>query len=166
MGPRVRHWLKWGVGAPLVPFLAVFIVEFGKSGRLPGLVDVFGRGELLLLSVTLCAAGLGEIIGRQAGRWGNATGLTILIFLATSAFWFGSVTSDIIFDQHAYEGEKARVAAFSPILFVISVILAAICFAFPSEPDPIPQHPRPQGEQPQVPEEAGASEQQTKAEQT
>jgi hypothetical protein len=133
VGDKIRQWIKWGVALSLLPFGFLCLVRWSTSGKLPGIVDLFGGGQLLLLEVTFCAKGLGEIIGeaspKRFAKWRNLTGLLTAIFLALSSLWFGVTTTNLIFQPVVHDAEKGRVAWGSLVLLVLTIPLTGFCVA-------------------------------------
>ena len=121
---KLATWMGFGVLVALVPFLITYLFLLGQGGKV-GLPEIFGNGQMLLVSGAIAAGALGEAIpgGEQGGRLlikcGAIAGCILSIFV--SAGWFGSISSA------ASNRRPDTVANLSLILFGIAFVCSLTC---------------------------------------
>lgn len=129
MRAKLRRWLIFSVFLALLPFgfNALLALALGPSLRASYL---FGGGELILLAVGLCTAGLGDALAvphrREAAR--DVLIAFCAVFLALSAFLFalvavGNASNDPVDDS----------VLLSLVMYVCATITGGFCTALSEE---------------------------------
>ena len=127
---RLVIWLLFGVGSAVLPLLLSGIVIF-NHGQFSEISDTWSRGELLLLvSMTLLIASLGELVVYETGFARVKALLTVIsgFLIIVSAVWymdsFGSMISQQQFKQDFLRN-------WSPWFFLFALINATVCIMLP-----------------------------------
>jgi hypothetical protein len=125
---KLLRWLLFSVLLSLSPLLARAISLSTDSADTNLLQLLSPRGELLLVSIVLCAAAAGELIGSKDHRRMakiTAGGISVLL-LVFAALYFG----------HVYGADPAQALTLAPaaartsgLLFASSVICSGCCVA-------------------------------------
>jgi hypothetical protein len=93
---KLIGWIVFSVCFAMLPFLFNLINDFSRGIDVT-LVSLFGDGQLLLVSTTLCAVAVGELFG-VASTKSIAThllgGLTIILIAITSFYYANVSTGD------------------------------------------------------------------------
>ena len=138
----LTRWLVFRVAASLVPICANAVFLWSR-GRAATWFDVTGRGELLLLTVALSAAGIGELLSaepRSAPRGpaalffarvlkicrGTAGGAAFLLSMFGSMY-FGNVSAAVLMSDKALQ--TANVVSTSKWIYGSSVVVSGVCVA-------------------------------------
>jgi hypothetical protein len=127
LAEKLTTWLVFGVIVSLIPFLLTLLFLLGSSKSVK-LQDIFGSGELLLVSAVIAAGALGEVAlvdvprSRRLVKVLAIGGCTITILASSS--WFGLVLSTI-HDKHPYS--PATVAVGSLFVFAVALICSTSC---------------------------------------
>lgn len=118
------RWMLFGLLISLTPLAASELIAWGRSDWIP-YVELVGGGELLLLSVGLVAASVGELFGRDATSYRSArmviAGLGLAL-LTLAALWFADVSGAV---RDGESIDASAVALGSTIMFSFAVILGA-----------------------------------------
>lgn len=123
----------YGVLAEILPFGFAFVNRWNESGNWPGMVDLFGRGDLLLSSIILAVAGMGESISTllhqqvRGSRWILGFIFSLLAVVGTAGVAYGSASSReaAAASESAgrqLQGQRVRTAEESLILLAGTVI--------------------------------------------
>jgi hypothetical protein len=130
-----RHVLVWFLGvvvASLLPFVPL-VVHHIDSRSSPGMYDLLGRGDLLVVSLVFTIAGLVEL----GLYWKRIEQADVPIFLMIGGillvlgegFWYGDITSQILsggtVPTHAVTYGSLGFFAFSVVCSLLCVRLAA-----------------------------------------
>lgn len=83
---RVTRWVLFTALASLFPLLAVFII--GLKAGFPGVVEITGNGDLLLITWVLSVGVCGELIGCKPGRPILWAFFSVLLIMALSIILF------------------------------------------------------------------------------
>jgi len=123
--------LTWGLYTlvfSLLPFGFIYLIELSK-GKEVNLAFLFGRGELIIISLTLCAFALGELLNsafikkpfESTGRILLAifAGFFALLIIVTASFYYASIIGD--------ELEMEWIIFTSKWLFIFSIITCSSC---------------------------------------
>jgi hypothetical protein len=124
---KVIRWLIFGVIISLAPFAAV-VLDYLDQGIKLTLPALFGRGELLIVSVVIAAGGIGETSG-SASDARRVPRLIVMgccvIILITTSIWFADVFSLVTQNHKSSPGSVAHpqtVAYGSIIAFFFTII--------------------------------------------
>lgn len=128
MSVKLLTWLVFGVGAALLPLVLAAVVLFNHD-LLKSPSATWERGELLLISMTLLIAALGELVVNETAF--KRIKIVIIassgFLLFVSAIWYMDVWGSIILGQ---EFKREFLKQWSPWFFVFSLINAA-CIMLP-----------------------------------
>jgi len=119
---KLIRWILFSICFALLPFLFNFISEISRGANV-SMVSLFGDGQLLLVSTTLCAVAVGELFGIASTKsiiTHLAGGATIILISVTS-FYYANVSVG---------GEDLRhdiVASLSLWLFCASTFISSCC---------------------------------------
>lgn len=129
LAEKLATWLIFGVIVALAPFIVNFLFLLGQeSVKAMGLQDIFGGGELLIVSTVIAAGAVGEVAlvdvprARRLPKVFAIGGCTITILLSSS--WFGIVSSTI-HDKHL--SRPTTVAIGSVYVFAVALVCSASC---------------------------------------
>ena len=89
---RFWEWILFGVGVGSVPVLARFFVEY--PGR-PSWSIFLSHGDLLIVSVVLCGAGIGRLLMSSQSEWGlkGAIGCVCVVLLGLATWQYAAFCS-------------------------------------------------------------------------
>ncbi len=118
------RWGLFGVLIALLPIAANKISAVTDGSPLPA-DELLARGELLLVSVGVCAAAIGELFAKDMGSMLNlrlGIGGASLVLILASAVWFAEIASagrdgDVI--------NTSAVAVGSCVIFAFAALLGA-----------------------------------------
>jgi len=124
-------WLFFSVALSIVPLLAGAIITATRGGT-ASIENSLKHGELLIITVSLCATAVGELIGarKKLPIGHTVSGGGALIILLTSAIYFAD-TSAAISSQAPLD--TLQLKTFSIYLFVSGFICSALCVGLSSE---------------------------------
>jgi hypothetical protein len=91
---KLTRWLIFSVLISLVPLFTSYVGQL-LDHRTASLDSVTGRGELLLITTTLAAAAIGELIpsGRERGTQKLLAGGSCIVIVLFSSLLFAAVQS-------------------------------------------------------------------------
>lgn len=124
---RLLIWLLASVAAAIVPFAFTYLAQWFRGGDSPGVVALFGRGELLLVAVVLSASGAadaffsGDRVSRSVRTLSGFAASTVALVAAGA---FGSTTSNLLAGT---DYSAKRVAWTSVVMLVFSILTAGSC---------------------------------------
>lgn len=127
---RLILWILFGVGSAVLPLLLTGIVMF-DHGKYHTVSDTWSGGELLLVSMTLMMASLGELIAYeskypQVKAFISAIALFLIV---VSAVWymdtFGSIMAGGVRPQEPF------LRAWSLSFFGFCLTTATVCVMLP-----------------------------------
>jgi hypothetical protein len=127
MGERFARWLVFGVVIALLPLGFKYVVGL-TDGPPPSTTTLLAHGELLLVSVAVAAAAVGELIGRGRRRVvfkllaGGGCVATILF----SSLYFAVVSERTV-------AHPEVVARMSMLLFGLTIVASGSCIALAEE---------------------------------
>ncbi len=105
MDDRFWKWLLFGVVLALLPIAFNLLYAWTVTGVKLTPALLFGRGELLLLTVGLCAGALGDLILMQH-RWRTLKMVTTVVCIADIAF--ASFYFAIVSGEYAFKNKLTR----------------------------------------------------------
>lgn len=130
--PRQRV-VVWIVGSVLAALLPIVIagVHGLDSSAVSGFYDLLGRGELLLIAITIAIAGVAELsltlrqVKTNQTLWVALLLLGNLLLVASAALWYGDLTSA----EAANHVEQAAVGVTwgSTGVFAGAAVFSSIC---------------------------------------
>ncbi|MGH7868645.1 MAG: hypothetical protein ACREP9_13705 [Candidatus Dormibacteraceae bacterium] len=92
------------------------------------MAEALSKGELLLISVAISGAAVGELIGKETEGTLKLLKVVVialtLIIVLVSCIWFGSIAS--VLAEHKSVNENA-VSVGSQVVFFSSVLSGAVC---------------------------------------
>jgi hypothetical protein len=124
---KIAQWLVFSVGLSMVPLLFTYLASL-VSGTDLVYSDIVARGELFLILIALCGAGIGDmIVSRNSGGISGIVvgGLTVLI-LALSALLYAFINGS----NSSTRLDREMIAYISTCFFVLGVISSACCVAY------------------------------------
>jgi hypothetical protein len=124
---RLLIWFLASVAAAIVPFAFTFLAQWFRGGESPGVVSLFGRGELLLVAVVLSAAGAADAFfagGRVSRSLRSLSGFAASTVALVAAGAFGSTTSNLLAGT---DYSAKRVAWTSVVMLILSILTAGSC---------------------------------------
>jgi hypothetical protein len=126
---RILIWLLFGVASAVLPLFLTAVVMF-DHGRLAHWSDTWSHGELILVSMTLLLASLGDLIVYDTKfRMTKAlTTFTSFFMIIISAVWYMDLFAGLL-DGQVYKQEVLR--HLSPVFFLSSLTVAAVCVILP-----------------------------------
>ena len=126
---RILIWLLFGVASAILPLFLTAIVMF-DHGRFAHWSDTWSRGELILISMTLLLASLGDLVVYGTPYPKAKALLTVAAFflIIIAAVWYMDVFGGLLGGQ-VYKQEFLR--HWSPWLFTLSLTSAAFCIMLP-----------------------------------
>jgi hypothetical protein len=124
---KVARWFVFGIIIAVIP-LIVNALSLASSMQDPTLVQVIGRGQLLLIISAIAAAAIGELIGS-----GNhlivlkifAGGGCVALLVATT-YWYADINSKIVLQPDKFVNEQFITNA-SIVLFIATVVASLAC---------------------------------------
>ena len=119
---RVFKWLLFGVLCSLLP-IGFVAIDFFTDGKVVGVGNLIGRGELLLITTGIAAAGLGELISESAKKSIGVmfTGAASLILIGICSYSYSSVVS-------SQNPNIENITSGSICIFIISIFTTVVCF--------------------------------------
>ncbi len=130
--PR-QHVIVWLVGAvlaSLLPFLFLYVHGLDKN-RPPGIYELLGRGDLLLISLVVTIGGITEVV-LVLNKIDQRQMLPVALYLlggvlavVAEAAWYADITARLLDGQPATVPEP--VTAGSLILFGLSALCSSAC---------------------------------------
>jgi hypothetical protein len=129
MSIRLLIWLLFGVASAVLPLLLAGIVIF-NHGQFSSVSDTWSHGELLLVSMTLLMASLGDLIVYETDFPRVKAFVTVisLFLIIVSAVWYMDSFGNVISHQQ-FKQEFLR--SWSPWFFLFSLINATVCIMLP-----------------------------------
>jgi len=125
MREKLTHWLIFSVLLALIPIAFNFTIRI-TTGSPVTIVSLVGKGELLIIAVTISARGLGELLMSDTER--RMTKLILggmnIILLILGSLWFGLISAEI-------SVEKVVVSGGSILIFFFVVIISGCCIILP-----------------------------------
>ncbi|MEN8219826.1 MAG: hypothetical protein ABFS56_26450 [Pseudomonadota bacterium] len=123
----LTRWIIFSVVFALLPFLFKILSEISRGHEI-SLEMLFGRGELLLVSVTLCAVAVGELfeITPIQSIATLIAGGSAIIIIAITSFYYANISvggEDLKIDM---------VIWMSISLFLCSVVVSSACIIIAS----------------------------------
>ena len=124
-------WFLFGVAMGLLPLLFA-IYRAWINNRTDLLAIAFGRGELLLLAVSLCGASLGDLLWTRA-EFVSAEGFLagcLALLIASGAFMYADQTA---------AGRTPRIQGtptairHAVILYLLALVISGVSVAFRAE---------------------------------
>lgn len=129
----LSKWLFFSVALSLVPIAASILISSTRNGS-GSLESGLKHGELLLITVSLCAAAVGDLIGtskdipiRKIVSGGGA-----LLILIVSAIYFADISAAI---SNGAQFDSSQLTKYSLYLFSSGIICSALCVSFAVEGD-------------------------------
>lgn len=126
---RLLIWLLFGVASAVLPLFLTGIIMF-DHGRFLHWSDTWARGELILVSMTLLLASLGDLIV-YGTPFPKVKALTIVLsffVIIISAVWYMDIFGGLL-DGQIYRQEFVR--NWSPGFFAFSLTIATVCLILP-----------------------------------
>jgi hypothetical protein len=124
---RLLRWSLAAVAAALTPFAFTYFSLWFRNEPRPGVVNLFGRGELLLLAATVAGAGACEAYFAEktisARSRGIAGGAALLVATISAGGYAIAMTTLMAGDNYS----ENRVAWTSVWIFVLSLVTAGAC---------------------------------------
>lgn len=119
---RIIKWLLFGVLCSLLP-IGFVALDFFTDGTGFNMANLIGKGELLLVSSGIAAAGLGELLTESPKKSVGVmfTGASSIILIGVCSYWFSSVASSA-------SPNLENIANGSLWVFGVSVVTTIICF--------------------------------------
>jgi hypothetical protein len=130
-GERIARWSAFGVVVALLPFLFDYVGELIGHDTHPTFENVFGRGDLLLLTAAIDAAAIGEVVARRSRSQLAATMQVVAAagcacLVAVASFGYAVVSPNV---GTALASDPKAVGWFSIAIFGFSVFSAGCCVA-------------------------------------
>ncbi len=123
MAARLTRWAIFSVAVSLIPLIFSFIY-LTTVGPTPAFFDLISDGELLLISVALTGAAIGEVIDKKTARiksrLASGGGCFLVASLSSSYFVVVSAQDDV---------RKEIVMGMSCALLLLGVISAGLAMA-------------------------------------
>jgi hypothetical protein len=131
---KLFSWLIFSVLLALLPFI-LGIINLSSRGINVDIVTLLGRGELLLISTTLCAIALGELfsIAKKSLVVQLAGGMSFIIISISSSLYAHLLMRGDEMISH-------NVVFMSIGLFVLSVITSSVCIIMAESEQRSSQH--------------------------
>lgn len=119
-----RSLLRWFLFSVLLALLPLGFAALAKNldGELVSVFKLVSGGELLLVSVGITGAAVGDLLGRKRdnGNWELAAGWCSVVLVALTAFYYSRV--DSVPTEHLH-----RLVSGSLYIFVASIMAGAVC---------------------------------------
>ena len=128
---RLLIWLLFGVCSAVLPLLLVGIIMVDHE-KLKYLSDTWSNGELILISMTLLFASLGDLIVYESKYPPVKALATVISFflIIVAAVWYMDVFSGIITGARLKDG---FLRTWSPWFFAFSLTTATVCIMLPKK---------------------------------
>jgi hypothetical protein len=128
---RLLIWLVFGVGSAVLPLFLSGLIIFDR-GLFSSVSDTWSRGELVLISMTLLIAALGDLVVYAAEFPKVKALMTITsgFLILVSAVWYMDVFGNIISRQRFKEDFLRH---WSPLFFIFALINATVCIMLPKK---------------------------------
>ncbi len=116
---RLIKWLFFSILIALLPLAFTWIYSYINNLE-RSYVDIVGRGELLLISASICAAALGDLIGTSHQRKGTTiaayiAGGSAVVILMLCSLLFASLPA-------SPDPNGGAIAEISTLLYGVSVV--------------------------------------------
>ncbi len=125
MYEKLARWLLFGVLFTLLPFALSYLNlrARSKSANPVKIVNLFARGELLLVSTAIGIAAVGELFGvKNANALGQIiSGGVSLLLVVIQALWYASVS------EPKSDFDADFVGRVSVIFFAATVLASVAC---------------------------------------
>jgi len=126
MREKIIRWLIFSVLLALMPVGLNCLFTF-TVGKVPTLASLFSRGELLLISASIVARAMGELMTAQSNRRISkliAGGSGVIMHMTASA-WFGLISAGIAMN--------ADFVSWVSIVFFVIAMLVSGCILLITE---------------------------------
>lgn len=124
---RVTRWLLFSVLIALSPLIATYLIQFSK-GVEPSYAAIVGAGELYLVSMALCGAGIGDLLTstKASPDAKFMSGGCTLFVLILSGWLYASGA-----DARLHDGatDPMAIALISSVLFGTGLVGCGCCVA-------------------------------------
>ncbi|MFJ6951606.1 hypothetical protein [Micromonospora aurantiaca (nom. illeg.)] len=113
---KLARWFFFGVTIAVMPIFANALSALSRSTD-TSYENLVGRGELLLVSAGIAAAGVGELFARQETKLKTPRLMLVgagLLLVCLSSYWFADIASAIQLKQSL---DNNAIAAGSTVLF-------------------------------------------------
>jgi len=129
---RLLIWLLFGVGSAVLPLLLTGIIMFDHD-KFKQVSDTWSGGELILISMTLLMASLGDLIVYESKYPPVKALITVISFflIIVAAVWYMDVFSGLITVGRSLKEDFLRV--WSPWFFAFSLTTATVCIMLPKK---------------------------------
>lgn len=123
---KLVTWVLFSVVFALLPFLVNYLLGISRGEKIT-LELLFGRGEILLASITLCGIALGELFEVASSpvatppAFTKFIGLCSLLIIIISSLYYANVSFG------GTDLKREIVATVSLWLFIFSVITSSCC---------------------------------------
>lgn len=124
---KIVQWMVFSVGLSLIPLLFTYLASL-VSGIEFGYQDIIARGELFLVLIALCGAGIGDmIVSKTSGGISGIVvgGLTVLL-LALSALLYAFINAS----NAPSALDREAIANISTCFFCLGVISYGCCLVY------------------------------------
>lgn len=124
---RVTRWLLFSVLIALSPLIATYLILWTK-GIHPNYSDIVGTGELYLVSIALCGAGIGDLLTstRASPDAKLMSGGCTLFVLILSGWLYASGADARLHDDAT---DPAAISLISSVLFFMGLGSCGCCVA-------------------------------------
>lgn len=125
---KVLRWLMFGVAFATLPLLLNLLLAMTRDLQV-GWVQLFGQGELLLVSAGVAASGAGELSGETVTalrRFQIFLSGSAYIIVCLSSVWFAGTATLRAADQKV---DEVVVANGSLLVFTCAIVTGASCVA-------------------------------------
>lgn len=129
---KLQRWLYFSVSVALLPIIFNILGWIITQGFTVDFVKILGDGDLFLISTTLCAVALGELLEVAAipktipAATTRALGAAYIIIIAVSSFIYSFVSIGEFFSSGTRIVKHDIVAHISFWVFIVSVITSSI----------------------------------------
>lgn len=135
---RLARWLGWSVLLSLTPYIGLVVLRFLDVQHWPGLVPLFGSGQLLLTSVALLAAGVREMSVMSAETRTRTRDFLLLasfVFTVLLSMTYGYLANEVIAARSQSSEDESLVTSLSFAFFAASLVTAggAVAVSAPQE---------------------------------
>lgn len=126
-------WILFGVASAILPLVLAGIVLFNHD-KFERISDAWSNGELLLISMTLLMASLGDLIVYESPFPGVKALVTVisLFLIIVSAVWYMDIFAALL-NKQSFKQEFLR--SWSPWFFAFSLTNATVCIMLPKKDD-------------------------------
>lgn len=130
---KLMIWLLFGVASAILPLFLSGIVLFNHNKYLD-LTDTWSHGELLLVSMTLLMASLGELIVYHTFYLKVKAFITGIGFILViiCAVWYMDTFSELL---SGVPTKQDFLRKWSPYFFGFCLTIATVCIMLPKEPE-------------------------------